>query len=230
MDILLYESLQNHWISKDPVKMSWWIDLHWLADENGEIHMSLSDLTHRWDAPKTTVQRFLKKICQKPIGGTKVEHRVEHLTLIFSEDYKGAWNTNRNKSGTPQEKSPFPPAPPLSPKEFINNCDNNAHTRERVSWEEEREFGFQEQFKAEGRLMASARKLNCDLYGIMTYLEKFMAHCQSSDLGHENIGHFGSHFNKFVEQEKSKPLHQHSKNGQSVVDWNTQIAQDLGLI
>lgn len=232
MDIILYENLRNHWLSQDPVKMFWWIDLHWMADENGEIHMSLSDLANRWEAPRTTVQRFLKKITRETIGGTKVEHQVEHLTISFTDDYKGAWNSKWNKSGTPQEKSSssFPPTPPLSssPKEFINICDNNAHTRERLSWKEEREIGFQEQFKAEGRLMASAKKLSCDFYGIMTYLEKFMAHCQSSDLGHENIGHFGSHFNKFVEQEKTKPL-QHSKNGQSVIDWNTQIAQDLGL-
>lgn len=233
MDILLYESLQNHWISQDPVKLKWWVDLHWMADENGEIHMSLSALVHRWNAPKTTVQRFLKKLCLEPIGGTKVEQQMEYLTITFIDSYEGAWNSKWNKSGTAQEKSSssFSPTPPLSssPKEFINNCDNNAHTRDRLSWSEEKEIGFHEQFKAEGRLMASARKLNCDCYGIMTYLEKFMAHCQSSDLGHESIGHFGSHFNKFVEQEKHKPLPQ-PKDGQSVLDWNKQIAQDLGFL
>lgn len=232
MDILLCESLQNHWISQDPVKLRWWVDLHWMADENGEIHMSLSALVHRWKAPKSTVQRFLKKICAEQIGGTKVEQQVEHLTIRISEDYKSAWNSKWNKSGTAQEKSSssFSPVPPLSssPKEFINICDNNAHTRDRLSWNEVKEFGFQEQFRAEGRLMASARKLNCDAYGIMAYLEKFMAHCQSSDLGHENIGHFGSHFNKFVEQEKHKPMPKPRNDG-SVIDYNTQIALDLGL-
>ena len=232
MDILLYESLQNHWISQDPVRLKWWIDLHWMANEDGEIYMTLSALVHRWNAPKTTVQRFLKKICQEPICGTKVEQQVEHLRITLSEDYKGAWNGKWNKSGTAQEKSSssFSPIPPLSstPKEFINN-NNNAHARERLSWDEAREFGFQEQYRAEGRLMASAKKLGCDCYGISAYLEKFMAHCQSSDVGHENIGHFGSHFNMFVEREKLKPL-PHNKDSSSVLDWNRQIAQDLGLV
>ena len=233
MDILLYESLQNHWISQDPEKLKWWIDLHWMADERGEVHMSLSSLVHRWNAPKTTVQRFLKKLCLEPIGGTKVEQQVEQITITLLDSYKDGWNTKWNKSGTAQEKdsSSFSPTPPLSSsqKEINNNNNNNAHTRERVAWNEEREYGFQEQFRAEGRLMASARKLGCDCYGISAYLEKFMAHCQTSDLGHEDIGHFGSHFCKFVEREKLKPLQPHNSNS-SVLDWNKQIAQDLGLI
>lgn len=195
--------------------------------------MSLSSLVHRWNAPKTTVQRFLKKLCLEPIGGTKVEQQVEQITITLLDSYKDGWNTKWNKSGTAQEKdsSSFSPTPPLSSsqKEINNNNNNNAHTRERVAWNEEREYGFQEQFRAEGRLMASARKLGCDCYGISAYLEKFMAHCQTSDLGHEDIGHFGSHFCKFVEREKLKPLQPHNSNS-SVLDWNKQIAQDLGLI
>lgn len=230
MDILITRELQNSWIFQDAEKLKWWLDLVLMADENGEVHMSLSDLTHRWKQPKTTVHRFLENLRVKPICGTKTERLAEHLTISGIESYKGVRNAYaEQKRNADKERSPFPPAPPLSSKEIINNiCDNNAHARERKAWDERKEISFREQFKAEGRLMASARKLGCDAYGISAWLEKFMAHCQSSDLGHENIGHFGSHFNQYVEKEKSKPLK--SSGSQSTLDWNTQIAQDLGLI
>lgn len=233
MEVILDKGLQNHWIFQDAEKLKWWVDLHFMADDEGKICMSLNDLAHRWKTERTKVSRFLAKVSAAPIGATLVQHQVQQITLIRIGSYKEACNTECNTCATPQEKvsSSFSPIPPLSSslKDINNSIDNNAPTRERIPWEDWKEFGFCEQFKAEGRLMASAKKLGCDAYGISAYLEKFMAHCQSSDLGHTNIGHFGSHFNKFVETEKTKPL-QPKRDGQSVVDYNQQIAMDLGLI
>lgn len=228
MDFWVTQDIQNSWIFQDAEKFKWWVDLLLMADEEGKIHMSLSDLTHRWRQPKTTVHRFLENLRLKPICGTKVERLTEHLMFYGIESYKGARNACvEQKRNADKESSPFPPAPPLSPKENINNSlVNNACTRERISWDEIRETGFREQFKAEGRLMASARKLGCDALGISSWMEKFIDHCMSSDLGHANIGHFGSHFNRYVEDNKSKPL---QKSGQSTFDYNAQIALELGL-
>lgn len=237
MDILLTKDLQNSWIFQDEKKLKWWLDIILMADENGEVHMSLSDLSHRWNADKSKVSRFLKKLNGATLLQHQMQHQVQRIIVCRTGGYKGTCNTDCNTDcntfATPQEKSSssFPPTPPLSssPKEIYNNCVDNAHTRERIAWIEEKESYFREQFKAEGRIIAAARKTGCDPLGAMAYLEKFMAHCQTSDIGHKNIGHFGSHFTMFVEQEKRKPLPQPKNNG-SVIDWNTQIAQDLGLI
>lgn len=190
--------------------------------------MSFSDLARRWNTNKMTVSRFIGNLSQFSLGVTQVLHQNGYLTICKSNDCKGSSNCHCYASVTEAERSPYPPAPPLSPKDINNLCVNNAHARERIAWEERRELGFREQFKAEGRLMASARKMGCDNLGISAYLERFMDHCKSSDLGHSNIGHFGSHFNKFVEAEKSRPLH--PSGSDSTLDWNARIAHELGLI
>lgn len=230
MDAVITKNVYNSWIFQDPKKLKWWADLHHLADENGEIHMSLSDLSLRWNTPKTTVHRFLSKLASGTIDGTKVEHQVERIRIYKPESYEGAWNSEWNESGTDAKKGPSPPYNPLLSKENYNFSLNSACAREeKLAWDENKEMSFKVQFLAEGRIIASARKTGCDAIGINDYLERFMAHCQSVDFGHANIGHFGAHFNKFVEHEKSKPL-KTSRNSQSTLDWNTQIAKDLGLL
>lgn len=234
MDALITKDVYNSWIFQDPKKLKWWADLHHLADEKGEIHMSLADLARRWDTNKSTVSRFLEKFSDATLGATMLQHQVQHLTICVRESYKGACNTPCNDSATldatPQRKVSHSPTPPLLSKENYNQSLNNAHAREdKVPWDERKELAFKAQFQAEGRIIASARKTGCDALGINSYLERFMAHCQSVDFGHLNIGHFGAHFNKFVEQEKLKPLHT-TRDSQSTLDWNTQIAKDLGLM
>ena len=137
MEIRIDESIHNHWIFQDAEKFKWWVDLHFMADEKGVVRMSLSNLVHRWKAPKTTVQRFIKKICSEPIGGTKVEQQVEQITLTRIESYKDEWNTKWNESGTPQRTPPcspssFSPTPPISSPPIIpqENPTSPAHTRE----------------------------------------------------------------------------------------------------
>lgn len=233
MDIWVRKDIQDSWIFQDGERFRWWVDLHFLADENGEIHMSLSDLARRWKTNKTSVHRFVARLSTETISGTKVKRSAERITIYRIDSYEDGrnakWNESGTQSGTPQERSPVPPAPPLTPKESIIVSNNNARTREGSQpWDEDREKAYKEQFRAEGRLMASAKKVQCDAIGISNYLERFMAHCQSVDYGHTSIGHFGAHFNKFVEAEKSRPLVR--QEGQSTLDWNTQIAKDLGLI
>jgi hypothetical protein len=234
MDILITKDLQNSWIFQDSEKLKWWLDLVLMADENGEIHMSLSDLSYRWGVDKSKISRFFKKLNGATILQHQMQHQVQRITICKTESYKGVCNTDCNPKcndfATPQRKVSLSPTPPLPSKEIYNKSLNNAHAREdKLSWDEKKELAFKAQFQAEGRIIASARKTGCDALGINNYLERFMAHCQSVDFGHQNIGHFGAHFNKFVEQEKLKPLHT-TRNSQSTLDWNTQIAKDLGLM
>ena len=228
------KDILGHWLSQDKKKLGWWVDLVLLSDNQGVVHMNLTDLADRWETSKPTVHRFISRLCEKAICETIVKRQGDIITVCKSESCKGSKNEVRNDCETAQESplislSPTPPIP-FNPKEYYNQSLNNAHAREeKVEWVESKEMSFKAQFQAEGRIMASARKTGCDAIGINNYLERFMAHCQSVDFGHTNIGHFGAHFNKFVEKEKSKPL-QTNRDTMSTLDWNTQIAIELGLM
>lgn len=238
MDIRLTKDLLYSWVFQDAEKLKWWIDLQLLADDNLEINMSIRDLANRWKAPRSSVQRFIKRLCAEPICGTKMGHQMGqqmgHLIICELDGCEDAWDTKWDtkwdKNGTDTKKGLSSPYNPLLSKENYNQSLNSAHAREeKLPWDENKERSFKAQFQAEGRIIASARKTGCDAIGINDYLERFMAHCQSVDFGHANIGHFGAHFNKFVEQEKAKPL-QTSRSSQSTLDWNSQIAKELGLM
>lgn len=204
MEITITRDIQNSWIFQDERKFKWWVDLWLLADENGEIHMSLGDLVKRWEAPKTTVYRFLEKLSQNPIGGTKVEHQAEQIAIYSIGSYEGVRNTKRNKSGTIQESplSSLSPTPPIStnPKEFINN-NLNTHTRTRedkIPWEANREKAYKERFVAQGCGMTASRATGKNAAQIMTMIDAFMAKCELGDFGHKDFGHFNNHFLQFI--------------------------------
>ena len=142
MDLIITKDIQNHWIFQDAEKFKWWADLHFMADENGEIHMSLNDLAHRWKAERTKVSRFLAKLNGATVGATLVQHQVQQITLTRIESYKDACNSRCNTCATadatpqrmppcsPSFSSPAPPSisPPIIPQE--NLLLSNAHTRE----------------------------------------------------------------------------------------------------
>ena len=96
MDLTITKDLQNHWIFQDAEKFKWWVDLHFMADEKGEIHMSLNDLAHRWKAERTKVSRFLAKLNGATVGATLVQHQVQQITLTRTESYKDACNSGCN--------------------------------------------------------------------------------------------------------------------------------------
>ena len=204
MDILLTKDIQDSWIYQDPKKFQWWLDLWLLADEKGEVHMSLGALVKRWKAPKTTVFRFIEKLSQNPIGGTKTEHLAERIRFCNTGSYKGMRNDKRNESGTILE-SPLislSPTPPISfnPKEYIiNNLNTHTRTREeRISWEEIREKTYKERFLAQGCGMTASRATGKPAKEILRMLDAFMAKCELGDFGHKDFGHFNNHFLQYV--------------------------------
>ena len=196
MDLILTDDLQNHWIFQDAEKFKWWADLHFMADENGEIHMSLSALVHRWKAPKTTIQRFLKKICSEPIGGTKVEQQVEQITLSKTESYEGSWNSKWNKSGTAQRTPPCSPSfssttppsisPPIIPQEIPSPY---AHMREAEFVERYREEGDGGMWANVALMLHLKSTAEC-----ITLFERFVMEYQHNGDEHQTYGDFKRHF------------------------------------
>ena len=193
MDLIITKDIQNHWIFQDAEKFKWWADLHFMADESGEIHMSLAALVCRWKAPKTTVQRFIKKLCLEPIGGTKVEQQVEQITLTRIESYEDARNTKWNESGTaqrippcsPSSFSPTPPisSPPIIPQEILLS---NAHTREAE---------FVGRYRDEGMWLDVAMLLHLKSPAECAALfDRFVKECQHNDERHQDYGEFKKHF------------------------------------
>ena len=81
-NVLITEDLHKSWIFQDAEKFKWWVDLHFMADENGVINMSLNDLSHRWNADKSTISRFFKKLSGATLGATIMQHQMQRIIRI----------------------------------------------------------------------------------------------------------------------------------------------------
>lgn len=138
MNVFITEDFQNSWIFQDEKKIKWWIDLHFLANEDGIINLSLADLARRWRTDRATVSRFLSKLSEKPLCNTLVQHFVQQITICKTESYKGSCNTSCNTLvqhqkesplSSPSLSSPIPPSitPPIIPQE---NPPSSAYMRE----------------------------------------------------------------------------------------------------
>lgn len=214
MDLIVTKDIQNHWIFQDAEKFKWWADLHFMADENGEIHMSLTSLVSRWKAPKTTVQRFLKKLCLEPIGGTKVEQQVEQITLTKIESYGDEWNSKWNKSGTaqrippysPSSSSPTPPSisPPIIPQEIPTPP---THMREAEFISQYREEG------ENGMWVTVAMMLHLkSIEECKTLFERFVMEYQHNGDVHQTYRDFKSHFLAWARIAMNKEQRQNGNN------------------
>ena len=107
MNVFITEDFQNSWIFQDEKKIKWWIDLHFLADEDGIINLSLADLSRRWKTDRATVSRFLARLSEKPLCNTLVQHFVQQITISRTTSYKGTCNTSCNTLVQQQKESPL---------------------------------------------------------------------------------------------------------------------------
>lgn len=211
MEILIDESIRNHWMYQDAEKFRWWIDLLLMADENGEIHMNLSDLYHRWQRPKSTILRFLEKLQVERIGGT--------IKLCGIESYKGVRNAYK-------EKSLSSPITPSLSKENIILGVNNAHAHE--GFDREREQEFAERFRNEGLWYETAKVAGIDPHLVVSFFEAFAEESLLTEIVHKDYADYKRHFINYARIKKSKE--QTSASGkQSNFDTLAQMAQELGL-
>ena len=215
MNVLITEDLQRSWIFQDAEKFKWWVDLHFMADENGVINMSLNDLSHRWNADKSTISRFFKKLSSATLGATIVQHQMQRITISYSDSYKGACNTKCNDSATlratpkesplssPSLSSPTPPSitPPIIPQEKSERVAC-AYTREE-------DFSLQvgvvatieryaEQYKSEGLWMDVAMINHIKLEQAKQIFSEFVTIQKHNANDYSGYSDFKSHFMNFV--------------------------------
>ena len=110
------KDILGHWLSQDKKKLGWWVDLVFLSDSQGVIHMNLADLARRWESNKMTVSRFLDRLSGETICDTKVLCKAGVITVIQSRTCEGCENEVCYESVTEQERSliSLPPTPPIS--------------------------------------------------------------------------------------------------------------------
>lgn len=200
MDIILTKDIQNHWIFQDAEKFRWWVDLHFMADENGEIRMSLTDLAHRWKAERTKVSRFLAKLNGATVGATLLQHQVQQITLTRIGSYKDACNSECNTfatpDATPQRKPPcspssFSPTPPISSPPIIPQEIPNPYalTREAEYADKYREEGDN------GMWVNVAMMLHLkSVEEAVALFGRFVMETQHNGDEHQTYGDFKRHF------------------------------------
>lgn len=225
MDILITKDIQNSWVFQDAEKLKWWLDLVLMADGNGEIHMSLSDLSHRWKAPKTTVHRFIAKLISGTINGTKTEHQSERITIHISEVYKGTrnakWNESGTISGTPQESplsspssspslsSPTPPSNTLSTIPPIIPQENSSSSSCVCTHAREDDFGlrvgvvatierYAEQYRQEGMWTDVAIQNHLKVEQVQEIFKTFLFDQRHNSTAYSNYSDFKRHFLNYI--------------------------------
>lgn len=218
MNVLITEDLHKSWIFQDAEKFKWWVDLHFMADENGVINMSLNDLSHRWNADKSTISRFFKKLSGATLGATIVQHQMQRITISYSDSYKGVCNTKCNDSATlratpqrippssPSLSSPTPPSitPPIIPQEKNSERVACAYTREE-------DFSLQvgvvatieryaERYKTEGMWADVAMINHVKIEQVKDIFAEFVSIQKHNANEYANYSDFKSHFMNFVRQ------------------------------
>lgn len=218
MQFWVNKDIQNSWIFQDAEKFKWWVDLFLMADEEGKILMSLSDLTHRWKQPKTTVHRFLENLRTKPICGTRIERLTEHLTVCGIESCKDVRNayTERTQENPLISLSPTPPIS-FNPQELSKTTTAPAYVRTQ-------EDEFIQRYKSEGLWMDVALILHVkSLEKCKSLFDEFVVEYQHNCVGHKDYNDFKRHFIQWArvalkkENDNGNDSRQNQRRGVQVV-------------
>lgn len=237
MDILITKDIQNSWIFQDSEKLKWWLDLVLMANENGEVHMSLSDLSHRWGTDKSKVSRFFKKLNGATILQHQMQHQVQRITICNTGSYKGVcnpkYNPQCNDFATPQEKSLFSPSPTppttLISKEIID--DNNAHAREEnfdlkvgVLASEE---GYIKRYQQEGLWADAAMSAHLTIPQVQQIFDEFVVEQKHNSSRHSDYSDFKRHFLNYLRVKAEILRKQTNGNGNNRPDYSRRGRADV---
>lgn len=111
--IMLFRSLQNHWIWNDAEKLKWWIDIllsvNWqdkkmperykLVDcKRGQTINSLDNWSKRWGVDKSTVRRFLKMLENDSMIVTENLQFTTRITVCNYDSYNNSRHTKQLQS------------------------------------------------------------------------------------------------------------------------------------
>ena len=209
--IKIHREIADHWIFQDAEKLKWWIDLLMMASheehktlvgdefvslKRGQLMVSLSFLASRWGRSKEKVLDFLRLLESDHMIDRKPDRKSTTITICNYDSYQDA--SDQVPTANPTD---FRPISDQSPTEYKNGeewkeIDNitNARTsrtrEERVEWDDVRESGFAERFKAQGSAILIMRTTGKSPEEVMRLLYVYLASRQIKNLGHKDFNHF----------------------------------------
>lgn len=75
------------------------LDILSMADENGEVHISVRELMKRWGWSNTKVTRFIKTIMEKDIGKTEKRQEKDTVFLVNTEFLSDTKDKRKTEKG-----------------------------------------------------------------------------------------------------------------------------------
>ena len=222
--IKIHREITRHWIFQDAEKFKWWIDLLIMAShedyktvvngdlrclKRGQLTVSLSFLSARWGRSKEKVLSFLRLLESDHMIERKSDRKATTLTICNYDSYQEVLEqtptANRPQTGPISDQSPTEYKNVEEDKEIYIDLTNAPASRTREespAWDETRESGFVERFKAQGSARLIMRTTGKSPEDVMRLLDVYLASRQMKDLGHKDFNHFLEAFQHAIKNNK----------------------------
>lgn len=238
--IKIHRDLANHWVAQDMEKLGRWLDLLMFAShkdnkvlmggrlvdvKRGQMIASCDFLAKRWKCSKSTVSSFLDLLESDSMIERCTERKTTRLTICNYESYqqseKDAPNDVVNDNRTIAERCPNELKNVEECKE-INNT-TTAHAREEgIDWDDAKEDGYFERFKAQGKARDAMRMTGKSLAEVMSILDAYRAKRKLQNRGHADFNQFCNLFTWYLEQGKFPQIQSQPQSkvisGQAIFD------------
>jgi hypothetical protein len=218
--IKTYRSLADHWLAEQPEKLGWWVLLllkvshedkkilmgNQLVElKRGQINISFSSLAELWKTSRASAERFVEILEQEQMISREVRRKVSIITICNYESYQDKKRGKRDDDEPIVIRSRDTIKEDKEDKEIYIDLTNAPASRtreENPAWDEARESGFVERFKAQGSARLIMRTTGKSPEDVMRLLDVYLASRQMKDLGHKDFNHFLEAFQYAIKNNK----------------------------
>lgn len=218
--IKTYRSLADHWLAEQPEKLGWWVLLllkvshedkkilignHLVELKRGQINISFSSLAELWKTSKASAERFVELLEQEQMISREVRQKVSIITICNYESYQDKKRGKRDDDEPIVIRSRDTIKEDKEDKEIYIDLTSAPASRtreENPAWDEARESGFVERFKAQGSARLIMRVTGKSPEDVMRLLDVYLASRQMKDLGHKDFNHFLEAFQHAIKNNK----------------------------
>lgn len=218
--IKTYRSLADHWLAEQPEKLGWWVLLllkvshedkkilignHLVELKRGQINISFSSLAELWKTSKASAERFVELLEQEQMISREVRQKVSIITICNYESYQDKKRGKRDDDEPIVIRSRDTIKEDKEDKEIYIDLTSAPASRtreENPAWDEARESGFVERFKAQGSARLIMRVTGKSPEDVMRLLDVYLASRQMKDLGHKDFNHFLEAFQYAIKNNK----------------------------
>lgn len=222
--IKIYRDLQDHWLAQDMGKLGRWISLLLMAThetkkvivgnqiielKRGQIIASNSFLAKKWGTSERSVLRFLELLEKDSMLHRCTHRKVTILTISnydsYQEKSKGRCTDSCTDSAPIAHRCRTETKNEEECKEYnidLTNARTSRTREERVEWDDTRESGFVERFKAQGSAILIKRTTGKSPEDVMRLLDVYLASRQIKNLGHKDFNHFLEAFQHAIKNNK----------------------------